>query len=328
MRKILTLPFGLVFLLLVLTTIFVFSLKSFALDSKFYTSILNGQGVFQVIQSDPLSYFDLGSQFGALNQVPADTQRKIVNAALPSGWLEQQVGSAIRSVLDWLNSTQPQLPSITLDLRPIKDRLQGPPGEAIARDITAAIPTCSANQQPALSLDRLPDCLPENLDRTLVSDQVAAFLKGAANDVPNTIDAGMTIADRTTWDNLAKVRRVLQFLDVGVLALALIAIFVWLMGALIGGENPQARLHWAGGWLLFSSMMVIGICILVFVLRSSLVAPFGMGSTVPAIIVDAFHSVGSAMLEQFAIRAIIPAVVLFLLSLILIGAGRVSPAHR
>ena len=327
MRKILALPFGLVFLLLVLITIFIFSLKSFALDSKFYTSILNDRGVFQTIQSDPLSYFDLGSQFGALNQVPADTQRKIVDAALPSGWLEQQVGSAIRSVLDWLNSTQPQPPSITLDLRPIKDRLQGPPGEAIARDITAAIPTCGANQQPTLSFDRLPECLPENIDRTLVSDQVTAFLKSAANNVPNTIDAGTTIADRNTWDNLAKVRRVVQFLDVGVLVLALIAVFVWLMGALIGGENPQARLRWAGDWLLVSSALAIVVCLLAFVLRGSLVTPFGAGGTLPAIIVDAFHSVGSAMLEQFAIRAIIPAAVLFLLSFIMIGAGRRGPAR-
>lgn len=328
MRKIFALPFGLVFLLLLLITVFVFSFKSFALDSKFYTSILNDRGVFQTIQSDPLSYFDLGSQFGALSQIPADTQRKIVDAALPSGWLERQVGGAIQSVLDWLNSTQPPPPTITLDLRPIKDRLQGPPGEAIARDITAAIPTCGANQQPTLSFTQLPDCLPDNLDRALVSDQVDAFLKNAANDVPNTIDAGTTIAGRSTWDNLAKVRRVLQFLDFGVLALALIAVFVWLMGALIGGENPQARLRWAGGWLLFSSVMVIGICILVFVLRTSLVAPFGVGSTMPAIVVDAFHSVGSAMLEQFAIRAIIPAAVLLLLSFILIGAGRPGPARN
>ena len=328
MRKILALPFGLIFLLLSLTTIFVFSLKSFALDSKFYTSILNDRGVFEAIQSDPLAYFDLGSQFGALNQLSADTQRKIVDAALPSGWLEQQVGGAIRSVLDWLNSTQPPPPSITLDLRPIKDRLQGPPGEAIARDITAGIPACSANQQPTLAFDRLPECLPENLDRALIANQVAAFLKSAANDVPNTIDAGTTIADRNTWDDLAKVRRVLQFLDLGVLALALIAVFVWLMGALIGGENPKARLRWAGGWLLFSSLIVIGVCLLVFVLRNSLVAPFGAGSTAPAIIIDAFHAVGTAMLEQFAIRAIIPAAVLCLLSFILIGAGRRGPVQK
>ncbi len=328
MRKILALPFGLVFLLLLLITIFVFSLKSFALDSKFYTSILSDRGVFQAIQSDPLSYFDLGSQFGALNQVPADLQRKIVDAALPSGWLEQQVGGAIRSVLDWLNSTQSLPPGISLDLRPIKDRLQGPPGEVIARDITAAIPTCSANQQPALSFDRLPECLPENLDRALVSDQVTAFLKSAANDVPNTIDAGTTIADRSTWDTLAKVRRVLQFLDFGVLALALIAAFVWLMGALIGGENPKARLSWAGGWLLFGSTIVIGICILLFVLRGSLVAPFGAGSNLPAAVVDAFHSVAAAVLEQFAIRAVIPAGALFLLSFILIGAGRLGSARK
>jgi hypothetical protein len=328
MRKILALPFGLVFLLLVFMAIFIFSLKSFALDSKFYTSILNDQGVFRTIQSDPLSYFNLGSQFGALNQVPADLQRKIVDAALPSGWLEQQVGGAIRSVLDWLNSSQSSPPSITLDLRPIKDRLQGPPGEAIARDITAAIPTCGANQQPTLSFDRLPECLPEDFDRALVSDQVAAFLKSAANGVPNTIDAGTTITDRSTWDNLAKARRVLQFLDVGVLALALIAVFVWLMGALIGGENQQARLSWAGGWLLFSSLLVIVSCVLVFVLRGSLVAPFGVGSTLPAVVVDAFHSVASVVLEQFVIRAIIPAVILFLVSFILIGAGRRGPARN
>src|SRR5512147_875751 len=173
MRKLVALPFGLIFVGLLVLTLTMVSLRTFAFEPSFYTGALNGRGVFQDFERDPLKYVDVARLFSQLKTLSADTQRQIITAALPPGWLKQSLKNALRGVFDWLASDSPPPPDMALDLRPIKDRLQGPPGRAIAEQVVAAIPTCLAGQSPQLSFDRLPECWPGNLDRALIVDQVA-----------------------------------------------------------------------------------------------------------------------------------------------------------
>ena len=190
MRKLLAVPFGLIFVALLVVTLTTFSLRTFAFDPQFYTSTLNDRGVFQDFERDPLKYVDLSAQFSQLKTLSADTQRQIITAALPPGWLAQSLKNALQNFFDWLKSDASPPPAITLDLRPIKDRLQGPPGADIAREVVAAIPMCADGQQPQLSFDRLPECWPDNLDRSLIVDQVAQVMDGAAGSLPASIDIG------------------------------------------------------------------------------------------------------------------------------------------
>lgn len=329
MRKLLALPFGLIFVGVLLVTLTTFSLRTFAFDPQFYTSTLKDRGVFQDFEHDPLKYVDLTAQFSQLEALSADTQRQIISAALPPGWLEQSLKNTLQDFFDWFKSDALPPPAITLDLRPIKDRLQGPPGTDIAREVVAAIPTCAVGQQPQLSFDRLPECWLADLDRSLIVDQVAQVLDSAAGSVPSTIDVGRQLLSGSDADRLVDVREWARvaLLEVGVFVLAAAALLIWLIGALIGGRSSKERLTWLGGWLLFGALVAVSVYALIFVggtravlLSSAITLPEGL--TLAA--TSAVQNLAAATLQQLALRAIIPAAGLLIVAVVLIGAGAAS----
>ena len=326
MRKIVALPFGLIFVLLLVVTLTTLSLRTFAFEPAYYTGVLTDRGVFQDFERDPLKYIDLTTQFSQLKTLSADTQRQIITAALPAGWLEQSLNNALRSAFDWLKSDDAPPPDIALDLRPIKDRLQGPAGRAIAQAVVDAIPACAEGQAPQLSFDRLPECWPGNIDRALIVDQVADVLDISAIKLPASLDIGGQLVSGSAVDNLVQVRQwaKVALLDAGLLILAATTLLIWLIGALIGGRSSKERLTWLGGWLLFGSLIAVGVYALIFVggtravlLSSAITLPEGL--TLAA--TSAVQNLAAAALQQLALRAIIPVAVLLIVAVVLIGAG-------
>ena len=326
MRKLLALPFGLIFIGLLLISLTAMSLRTFAFEPSFYTEALKERGVFQDFEHDPVKYVDLAAQFSQLKTLPTDTQRQIITAALPSGWLEQSLKNLLRDFFDWLKSDDPPPPDLALDLRPIKDRLQGPPGKAIAQEVVAAIPTCAAGQSPQLAFDRLPECWPDNIDRSLIVDQVAQVLDSSAAGLSASIDVGRQFVNSAAADRLTGIRPWLQLAlrDVNLFVLAAATLLVWLIGALIGGRNSKERFTWLGGWLMFGALVAVGVYALIFVggsravlLSSASTSPDGLTTAT----IGAVQNLAANVIQQLALRAIIPVAGLLIVAAILIGLG-------
>lgn len=325
MRKLLALPFGLVFVVLLIAASLVFSLRSFAFDPAFYTTALKNEGLFLAIQKDPVAYFDWGG-LNALNPLPADTQRKIYNAIVPSDWLEQQIHNAITNVLAWFHSDQPPPPRISIDFRPIKDRLQGPPGQQIAADVVAGIPDCTPDQHPDLSGRSVPECLPTGLDRSAVTDYVAGVINQAADEIPDGVDVGPNIVNSGRWSSLITGRSWIRLLDVGIFLLIGLALLVWFIGALIAGHDFKDGLRWAGGWLLTGSIIVFGLGVFLLIARDGIFASASFlqstaDNLTPAAM-TAIRNVAATFIQQLAVRLIVPGGILFVLSFALIVGGR------
>jgi hypothetical protein len=326
MRKLIALPFGLIFVVLLLATAVVFSVRGFAFDPTFYTTALKNEGLFQAIQNDPTAYFDWGGQLSAFNPLPPETQRRIFNAAVPISWLEQQVGGAITSVLVWLHSDQPPPPRISIDFRPIKDRLQGPPGLQIATDVVASIPDCTPDQHPDLSGASVPECLPTGIDRAATADFVAGLINQAAGEIPNGVDVGPSFTSSGRWASLITGRSWIRLLDVGIVLLVAVTFLFWFVGALIAGRDFKEGLRWAGGWLLGGSIIVLGLGVLMLIARDALFSSASFmrsaaDNLTPAALI-AIRNVAATFIQQFAIRMIVPAGILFVLSFGLIVMGR------
>jgi hypothetical protein len=326
MRKLLAVPFGLIFAELLLVTLTLFSLRTFVFDPSFYTSTLTDRGVFQDFERNPLKYVDLSAQFSQLKMLSADAQRRIILAALPPGWLAQSLKNALQNFFDWFKSDAPPPPAIPIDLRPIKDRLQGPPAADIAPEVVAAIPTCAVGQQPQLSLDLLPECWPANLDRSLIVDQVAQVLDSAARGLPASIDIGGQLVRGSDAARLVEVRQWthVALLDGGIFGLTAAALLSWLIGALIGGRSSKERLMWLGGWLLSGALAAVGVYVLIFVggtravlASSAITLPDGLTSAAAG----AVQNLAAAMVAQLVWRAIIPVAGLLIVAVVLMGVG-------
>jgi hypothetical protein len=326
MRKLIALPFGLIFVALLLATAIVFSVRGFAFDPTFYTTALKNGSLFQAIQNDPTAYFDWGGQLAAFNPLPVETQRRIFNEAVPISWLEQQVGGAITSVLVWLHSDQPPPPRISIDFRPIKDRLQGPPGLQIATDVVASIPDCTAGQQPNLSGTSVPECLPAGIDRAATADFVAGLINQAAGEIPDGVDVGPSFSSSGRWASLITGRSWIRLLDVGIMLLIIVTFLFWFVGALIAGKDFKEGLRWAGGWLLTGSISVLAFGVLMLIARDAMFSSASFlrsaaDNLTPAAL-TAIRNVAATFVQQFGIRLIVPAGILFVLSFGLIVMGR------
>ena len=173
MQRLGGLLFSIVFVILLIMTTLAISLRSFVFDPGFYVSTLKAQGAFQQLAQDPLRFVDLTGQIPQLAAVPEGLQQRVVTTILPPGWLETQAENVIQTWLTWFVSGEAGTPEIFIDLRQIRDRLQGPPGLEAAAEVVNAIPSCTPDQQPQLSLDRLPECIPPVFNRNVISEQVA-----------------------------------------------------------------------------------------------------------------------------------------------------------
>ena len=320
-RKFLAIVCGGIFVVLLVMTTLALSLRSFVFDANFYVSTLKAKGVFRQLERDPLGLIDIRDQIPQLATVPLDVQQRIVATILPPGWLEKQAASAIDAWLVWFVEGQVGAPEIQIDLRQIKDRLQGPPGQQVAGEVVNAIPNCGPDQQPQLSLTQLPECLPQVFDREVVAERVATMLSSAAAQMPSQYDIGPRIAPATRFGLMFNGRRVgVALLDTSLLLLAAITIGAWVMGALLGGRNGRDRWLWLGGLLLAGSIVVLAISLFIAIFGAALLPPAwfdDLGSQLSSI----GRGVAPAFVQQLAVRSIVIGAVLLLGSCALMGIG-------
>lgn len=321
MRKVLAITCGIIFVLLLVLTTLALSLRSFVFDANFYVSTLHTKGVFQQLERDPLGLFDLSDQIPQVATVPAAVQQRIVATVLPAGWLEKQAANAIDVWLAWFIDGQVGVPRIEVDLRQIKDRLQGPPGEQIAQAISDAIPACAANQQPQLSLTQLPACIPAIFDRQVVAERVAQTLSAAAAQMPLQYDIGSRLVPSTRFGLMFNGRRLgVAMLDTSLLLSVVITIGAGAMAALLGGRRGRERWLWFGGLVLIGSIAVLMIGLFVFVFGAALLPQAWLADLTTAAGAIA-RGVLQAMVQQFAMRSLVAGGIWFMLGWGALAAG-------
>lgn len=319
MQKAGRLLFSGVFVILLLITTLALSLRSFIFDPGFYVSTLKAQGVFQRLAQDPLRYVDLTGQIPQLAAVPGQLQQRVMTIILPPGWLEKQATTVIQAWLTWFVAGEAGAPEVPIDLRQIRDRLQGPPGLEVASELVNAIPNCTPDQQPQLSFGQLPECIPPVFDRNAIIEQVATTLNEAAKQLPGQYDIGPRLASGLRFGLTFNGRHIgLAEVDMTLLLLALVTIVVWITGALIGAPTGRWR-RW-GGMLLAGSITVLGAGMIIYVFGRAFV-PQAWFADLGTELSPIARSMAQALVQQLGVRFILCGTVLFIGALGLIGLG-------
>ena len=307
MRKLLALPFGLIFIGLLLISLTALSLRTFAFEPSFYTDALKGRGVFQDFERDPLKYVDLSAQFSQLKTLPAETQRQIITAALPSGLAGANVEESAARLLRLAQVRRSA--AARSGARSATD--QGSLARAAGQSDCPGSGRCDSDLcggpiSRNCHLIGLPECWPDNLDRSLIVDQVAQVLDSSAAGLSASIDVGRQFVSSAAADRLASIRSWLQLAlrDVNLFVLAAATLLVWLIGALIGGRNSKERFTWLGGWLMFGALVAVGVYALIFVGGSRAVLLSSAG-TLPdgltTVTISAVQNLAATALQQLVI---------------------------
>ena len=321
MRKIFGLLFGLAFLGLLSITTLALSLRSFVFNAEFYIAALESQGVFQKLEQNPLEFIDLTTQIPQLASIPAELQRQVVITILPPGWLEKQATSAVQAWLAWVIAGEGGLPEIPIDLRQIRDRLQGPPGLQVADEVVGAIPACARDQQAQLAFAQLPECLPAVFDRNYIVERVAQALNDAASRMPIEYDIGPRLGASVRLGPTFNGQRIGgTLIDSICWLLALSTLGMWVLSGVIGGRTGRERWSWLGGLLLAGSLLVLGLGLFIYLSGPALVPTtlvVGFSNEVDLVV----QGLAQALLQNMALRAILTGGVSFIFAFALLGMG-------
>ncbi len=325
MRTLLAIVFGIGFVLLLVLTTLALSLRSFVFDTNFYVDTLRAKGVFQQLEQNPLGLINLADQIPQLNAIPVELQQRVATIILPPGWVEKQAATAIAAWLNWFVSGETGATEIPIDLRQIKDRLQGPPGQQVATEVVNAIPTCATDQLPQLSLTQLPQCLPPIIDRAAIIEQVTVILSNAAGQMPSQYDIGPRLVAGARFGLTLNGRRIgVAMLDTSLLLLAVVTLGVGLMGALLGGREARGRWLWFGGMLLTAAVIIVAGSVFAYVFGGALLPRAWFADlTAEAGLLAA--GVAQAMVQQLAARSLIGGGILLIVALIVLVWGNSRP---
>ena len=321
MRRVFAILFSGAFVALLLLTTLALSLRSFVFDAGFYVGALKAQGVFQRLEQDPLGVLDLTDQIPQLAAIPQALQQQVITTILPAGWLEKQVTQIAQAVLVWLVAGEDGAPEISIDLRQLKDRLQGPPGRQVVEEVVNTIPTCRPDQQPQLTWVELPECLPDVFDRNFISDQVAVSLADTAGRLPSQFDIGPRLSPYLRGGLKFNGQRVgVVVLDAGLLILALGTGVLWIVAAVLGGRRRRERWQWLGGTLLAASVLTIGLSLLLYLFGSALL-PASWFVALSADLAVIARGVANSAVQQVAVRALIVSGMSFVAGWVLMWIG-------
>lgn len=124
-----------------------------------------------------------------IDQAQLDTA---VTALVPPGWVEAQTETAVDGLYDYLETGDPEAATMTVDVRPVLERLRGEAGQQVVAAVLANLPVCT-EPVPDFQLDpaqmQVPGCLPPQVD----VQEVAA--------VAHTAVVQSLEADPALWQN-------------------------------------------------------------------------------------------------------------------------------
>ncbi|MBI1256444.1 MAG: hypothetical protein GC204_03140 [Chloroflexi bacterium] len=254
-----------VFVPLAIAVMTLISIRPWVLDRSFYESLLDDEALYEVplISRLPDGFTNrvldafTRDLFGA-EELPAEA----LNAALPEvvtpDYLRALSLSAIETAFDFIDGTRSDL-QIAIDFVPIRQALQGEAAAPFAANLAAALPPCAADQSPVASGGHLPRCIAADSSETAAVDQIVAALPALIDAMP---DSSVLAADTNLQMGWLPYNRFLtsgirSAVDVGIVALTVMALLAWLTGAYFGGADMCSRLKWASSSLFAPASLIL-----------------------------------------------------------------------
>jgi len=193
---IITLPFG---LLAFFSSNVIFNPEE--LSGTLNESLI-ASGVLRNSITEMLSEMEFGSDFEddsevrrALSDLSVDEWDRIVDLLLPDAWMENQIKGVVMSLHTWLDDDR-LTPGIEIDMRPIKERMQGKSMREVIDLIVDSWPTCTQEQVDRMQQSSLETghpailyCEPTEPYRTELVDFATRQFQSFFRDLPTTFSA-------------------------------------------------------------------------------------------------------------------------------------------
>jgi len=281
------------------------------------TNFLSGSGAGP---TNP-GQFDLARAAKSLSPGQA---MELTNLLLPEEWFREQIGGVVASLYAWIDGDQAR-PQLTIDLRPLKERLLNGGARQLMQLLIDSWPQCLPGQNSQLEQAMLSSkpppilyCKPPSSLHDIYTERTSIWLTNGARAMPETISLAGEGASASAGPDLTELKdRIHLIRD--------LARWAWMIPAsLFGVIMALAIRSWPGltrWWGI--PLAVAGIFSLLptpfaKAFEGRLLRELGPGEALPPFVKDALVSAAGgirvAVLQALAAQAII---------LVLLGAGLV-----
>ncbi|HWQ47331.1 MAG TPA: hypothetical protein VN376_10705 [Longilinea sp.] len=277
-QRILAFVFAFLATLAITPSIFLYPVARTLFHAETYQYALQQQGVYDqipvilaqsLIQGTGLAEnTTVGSE--VLPFFTEDDIRRMMEALIPPEWIETQVSSTMQQMESFWEYNQ-DVPTVMIDFLPLKQRMQGVEGRAIAEDLLRSLPQCSVEDLMALtgiindgSGGTLPLCMPNEVLIPLTAPLLQSLLISTMNAFPDRVDLWSLIPaeDPSTgspaigqlfnqWMVTARSARSI------LLVLPWIALVLILLTGLALLPHFGTSMRWVGGTIIVSSLAAL-----------------------------------------------------------------------
>lgn len=254
-----------VFVPLAIAVMTLLSIRPWVLDRSFYENLLDDEALYEAPLIGGLTdgltdgRYDLLTRdtFGA-EELPAEA----LNAALPEvvtpDYLRAQSLSAIKTAFDFIDGSRSDV-QFAVDIVPVKQALTSMAGARFAASLAAALPPCGDDQTPVATGGHLSRCIAADSSVTATADQIAAALPALIESLPDSIALDADAGAQIGWFryNRFLTGGIRPAVDVGIVALTVMALLAWVTGAYLGGADTRSRLKWASSSLFAPASLIL-----------------------------------------------------------------------
>jgi hypothetical protein len=234
------------------------SVSTWVFDRDFYTNLLDNDEIYQVLLDEQFpTYFDHQIS-GRYQGIPLDALSQALRTVVTPEYLREQVMGIVNEAFDFFEGRDPTM-DLYLDVSSLKQAILGDKGEAFARALVDALPSCQAGQEPTLPGDVVIRCIPTHLTIDQAVQEVSKAMPVFLQKVPNRIkltDEPFTVSNR--WGSVdvwLGVSGRFGF-TIALLILFGMALSSWFVAALIFSDTWKTRLLWLGWSMIVPAVLV------------------------------------------------------------------------
>lgn len=259
MRKLIAVIFILVLVIPLLTASLVTTaVRSWIFNRDFYNQLFNSERV-EFVMENPDILTPLIEQSGG-NEEFAIAANAAFRTVITPEYLESQLVSFVDQLFAFFQSSSPTL-NLQLDLKPIKDAIDGEKKAEFLDAFVLNLPSCTTGKYAKFPQADLEYCLSMGSSPEIRKQEVAdQMLPKLFTYMPDSIQvSSVDLSAVFKWLSLFGIVSIAQAFNIGLLILLVVAVICWLISAFIADKRGRVKLRWLGGALIIPAILTIAL---------------------------------------------------------------------
>ncbi len=246
---------------LILIMFFLISANATLFNRSFYLDVINDPTLYDIMFLTEVPP-EANTYIPGLPQT-VDTQafRDAMRIIITPEYFREQGTQLVNTIFDYLENPNSEISDLSIDLRPIREALNGAQGEAFAATLVQGLPVCAAGETHTASNAEIMHCIPEGMSIEGAQDLLLSQIRSATADEIANDEFVLLPAHELQASGLHGVfaQGLQSFIWIALIPLGLLTLFVWRIGAYIASGNKRGQLLWMSVTLGVPALLWFGI---------------------------------------------------------------------